>query len=466
MVKPSIQFVKRGDGVKIAYSTFGKGRPLVYPPPWVTSLSFFLEDPFLNQFLGQLAQEVMVISYDKHGCGQSDRDRKEFTLEAELLDLETVVDHLGLEQFSLFGASMSGPLSLAYTARHPKKVTHLILYGTYAKGKDLAKKEVKSALISLVRASWGLGSKALADIFIPGANTEQLQSLAKLQRVSSSPEVAAKLMELCYSFDVTELLSSIKNSTLILHRDGDKAISIHHGRQLAIEIPNARFKVLKGKFHIPWYGESNEIIEEILEFVGRGESRAPVSVKAEFPGEIAHIEDMQGFLAEGSEIVEQATIVFSDIVSSTDLVNRLGDAAARDIFLQHDKIIRDRIKKYRGRELQNLGDGFMLSFESASAAIKCACDIQKEISRNIASIKIRMGINTGEVVRREGRHPFGQAVVVASRIVSRAKDEQILVSDVTKHLTSGSRFPFIEKGRFKPKGFTETIKLHEVSWKE
>lgn len=465
-MKPSIQFVKREDGVKIAYSKFGKGRPLVYPPPWVTSLSFFLEDPFFNQFLGQLAQEVMVIFYDKHGCGQSDRDRKEFTLKAELLDLETVVDHLGLEQFSLFGASMAGPLSLAYTVRHPKKVTHLILYGTYASGKDLAKKEVRSAIISLIKASWGLGSKALADIFIPGANTEQLQSLANFQRVSSSPEAAAKLMELCYSEDVTGLLSSIKIPTLILHRDGDKAISIHHGRQLAIEIPNARFKVLKGDFHPPWYGESNEIIEEVLEFVGRRESTVPVSANAEVSTKRGPVEGKAGFPIEGSEIAEQATIVFSDIVSSTDLVTKLGDAAARDVFLQHDKIVRDQIRKYRGRELQNLGDGFMLSFEAASEAIKCACDIQKEISQNIASIKVRIGINTGEVVRRECKHPFGQAVVVASRIVSRAKGEQILVSDVTKHLTSGSRFPFIEKGRFKPKGFTETIKLHEVSWKE
>jgi len=464
-MKPSIQFVKREDGVKIAYSKFGKGRPLVYPPPWVTSLPFFLEDPFLNQFLGQLAQEVMVIFYDKHGCGQSDRDRKEFTLEAELLDLETVVDHLGLEQFSLFGASMAGPLSLAYTARHPKKVTHLILYGTYASGKDLAKKEVRSAIISLIKASWGLGSKALADIFIPGANTEQLQSLANFQRVSSSPEVAAKLMELCYSEDVTELLSSIKIPTLILHRDGDKAISIHHGRQLAIEIPNARFKVLKGGFHPPWYGESNEIIEEVLEFVGGGESRTPVSVDAEVSTKKGRVEDRGQLAVEGSEIAEQATIVFSDIVSSTDLVTKLGDAAARDIFLQHDKIVRDQIKKYRGRELQNLGDGFMLSFESASEAIKCACDIQKEVSNNIASIKVRIGINTGEVVRREGKHPFGQAVVVASRIVSRAKGEQILVSDVTKHLASGSGFSFVERGRFKPKGFSETMKLYEVSWK-
>jgi class 3 adenylate cyclase/pimeloyl-ACP methyl ester carboxylesterase len=465
-MNPSIKFVKREDGVKIAYSTFGNGQPLVVPAPWVTSLSSFFDDPILNQFWGRLSQEVMVILYDKHGCGQSDRNRKEFTIEAELLDLETVIDHLGLEQFNLFGSSMAGPVSLAYTERNPKKVTHLILYGAYASGKNLAKKEVRSALISLVRASWGLGSKALADIFHPEANTEELQSLAKFQRDSASPEITAKLLELCFSLDVSKLLSSINIPTLILHRDGDKVVTIDHGRQLAVEIPNAQFKLLKGAIHPCWYGESDDIIAEIHEFIYGEEPLASESIESETSIEKDLSIDKLTFSIEESEFGEQVTIVFSDIVSSTDLVVRLGDAAARDIFLQHDKIVRDQIKKYGGRELQNLGDGFMLSFESASAAIKCACSIQKKISQNIASIKVRIGINTGEVVMREGRHPFGQAVVVASRIVSRAKGEQILVSDVTKHLTAGSGFSFVERGRFKPKGFSESMKLYEVSWKE
>jgi len=464
-MKPSLQFIEREDGVRIAYSEFGKGQPLVCPAPWVTSLSYIFEDPFAKQFWGRLAQGVKVISYDKHGCGQSDRNRKDFTLETELLDLETVISHLGLAEFNLLGSSMAGPVSIEYTARYPKRVTRLILYGAYAKGKDLAKEEVRSVLISLVRASWGLGSKAIADIFHPEANTKELQSLAKFQRDSASPEIAAKLMELCFSFDVSELLSDINTPTLILHREGDRVVTIDHGRRLAIEIPNARFKVFKGKIHPWWYGETNHIIEEIFEFIGRRESGAPVSDTSEATNKKDRLEDVDGLPIDGAEIVEQATIVFSDIVSSTDLVTQLGDAAARDIFLQHDQIIRAQIKKYGGKELQNLGDGFMLSFESASAAIKCACDIQQEISRNIASIKVRMGINTGEVVRREGRHPFGQAVVIASRIASKAKGEQILVSDVTRQLTSGGRFPFLEKGRFKPKGISRSIKLYEVFWK-
>jgi class 3 adenylate cyclase/pimeloyl-ACP methyl ester carboxylesterase len=460
-MKPSIQFVKREDGVRIAYSKFGSGQPLIYPAPWITDLSFFLEDPITNQFFAWLAQETTVILYDKHGCGQSERDRKEFNLQAELLDLETVIDQLRLEELILFAISMAGPISIAYAARHPDKISRLILYGSYANGETLAKEEVKSALISLVKASWGIGSKALADLFIPGANREQLQAFAKFQRASCTPEVAAKLLALTYSFDVAKRLGSINAPTLVLHRENDKVVPIDQGRQLAAGIPNARFKVLKGSIHLPWHGESNEVIEEILKFLGKEPSRPSyeLATKIDRPGD-------EEVPLERPEVVEQATILFSDIVSSTDLVTQLGDTAARDIFLQHDKIVRDQLKKHGGKELQNLGDGFMLSFQSPSAAVKCACRIQKELSAALPSIKVRMGINSGEVVIREGKHPFGQAVVLASRIASRAKGEEILVSDVTRHLASGSKLPFTEKGRFKPKGFDETMKVHEVTWKE
>lgn len=452
-MKPSIQFVKRKDGVKIAYSVFGEGQPLVMPPPWVTSLAFVLEDPFSNQFIEKLARKSMVIYYDKHGCGQSDRDRKEFTLESELFDLETVVEHLDFDEFTLFGASMSGPLSISYTARHPKRVNRLILYGTFANGEKLAKKKVQVAITSLIRASWGLGSKAIASFFIPEPKAEELQSLAKFQRLSSGPEIAARLLELCYSIDVTEALSDIQIPTLILHREEDKTISIRNGRQLASEIPDALFKILNGTAHPPWYGESKQIIEEILEFLGEGET-------------LGQVDRADTLAAEDSEIVEQATIVFTDIVSSTDVVTQLGDAASRDLFIKHDKIVRNQLKTHGGKELQNLGDGFMLSFASATAAINCACKIQQQILEDLPKIQVRIGINTGEVVRREAKHPFGQAVVVASRIVSECKGGQLLVSDVTKQLTAGSGFSFIERGTFKPKGFNDRIKLFEVVWAE
>jgi class 3 adenylate cyclase/pimeloyl-ACP methyl ester carboxylesterase len=462
---PKIHFAKRKDGVRIAYSIFGTGIPCVYLAPWVSNIAFLLEDHTTKAFWERVARYFTVIFYDKHGCGHSDRNRTEFTLESELFDFEAVIEHIGLEEFILFGTSMAGPASIAYTVRHKEKVKHLVLYGTYANGKIVTKDEVKLGLISLIKGAWGVGSKVLTDIFIPGASMDVVQQYAVFQRESCNSEMAARLIELVYNLDVTGLLPSIQTPTLVLHREGDKAIPIHLGRELAMEIPNALFKVLQGDIHFPWLGESDKIIEEICAFVGVKESKTSDALLFETSPQPSRVEGKSDFSAEVSEIVEQATIVFSDIVSSTELVTRIGDAAARDIFLQHDKIVRDQIKKHKGRELQNLGDGFMLSFESPSAAIKCACDMQREIFRNITSIKIRIGINTGEVVRREGRQPFGQAVVIASRLANKAKAEQILVSDVTKHLVAGSGFPFTKRGRAKLKGIGESLKLFEVVWK-
>ncbi len=448
-MKPTIKFVQRKDGVKLAYSLFGQGPTLVYPAPWVTNLDFFLKDPFTLKFWMRLANDFTVVLYDKHGCGQSDRDRKDFTLEADLLDLETIIESLGLKDITLFGISAAGPLSIVYSTMQPEKVKRLILYGAFVRGKATGKKDFQSALISLIRSAWGVGSKALSDIFAPGATKEHLDIYAKFQRDSCSAEIASKLMELNYRLDVSGRLLEIKSPTLVLHRDGDKIAPIEQGRELAKKIPNACFKVFKGDIHHPWLGDSSEIIQEILEFVGDSEL-APQSDK------------QQSYNRNDFEVVEQVSIVFTDIVSSTDLVTEKGDSAARDIFIDHDQLIREQVNKYKGKELQNLGDGFMLSFPSASSAISCSCAIQKKVSETLPFLKIRIGINFGEVVHREGNRPFGQAVVMASRILSRCKGGEILISDITRQLTAGSKFSFIERESFKAKGFNESVKLFEV----
>jgi class 3 adenylate cyclase/pimeloyl-ACP methyl ester carboxylesterase len=463
-METSVQFVKRKDGVKLAYSKFGKGEPLVCPAPWVTSLSYIFEDPFAKRFWTNLVNHVTVVAYDKHGCGLSDRNREHYTVESEILDFETVVDHLDFKKFNVLGSSMAGPVTVEYTYRHPDRINRLILYGAYADGKSLAPEKLRSALVQLVEASWGIGSKALAEIFLPGASGEELHSFAMFQRESTTPEIASKLLELSYSINVTEFLPYIKAPTLILHREGDKLIPKKHSRQLATEIPNARMKMLTGKIHPWWYGNTDEIIQEILKFLEVEHHIFNFNDTSKSENEVKI--SKQSLSADDSKRIEQATIVFSDIVSSTELVTKLGDTAAREIIKQHDIIISDQVKIYRGRVLQNLGDGFMLSFEYASSAIKCACAIQKKISRNLPTIKIRIGINTGEVVLKEGKHPFGQAVVIASRIVSEAKGGEIIVSDVIKQITSGSKFTFIDKGWFKLKGIDEKVKLYEISWKE
>ncbi len=465
-MQPSIQFVKRSDGVTIAYSQFGNGPPLVCPAAWVTSLSYILEDRFASRFWETLSKGMTVVLYDKYGCGESDRDRRIFTLESELFDLSTVITHLGLGSFSLLGSSQAGPVAIAYTVENPENVSRLILYGTYARGKDLAPYDVQSALVNLIKASWGMGSRTLAEIFVPEADKEQLQSLGKFQRNSSTPKMAAKLIEMSYGFDVSDKLARIKTPTLILHREGDKVITIGQGRTLAREIPNAGFKVLKGNIHPWWYGDSDQIIKEILQFAGRTVTAATDDTDAVC--EKGPLLDDQAVVSSDSisGVVEQATIVFTDIVSSTGLVTKLGDASARKIFLKHDNIVRTQIERHNGRELQNLGDGFMLSFKTASNAIKCAQDIQRHITNELPALKVRIGVHSGEVVRREGRHPFGRAVVIASRFLSQAQGEQILTSDVTRQIVSGGKFSFLKVGSFTPKGFDDKMDIFEIAWSQ
>lgn len=444
-MKPHIQFLKRDDGVRLAYSVFGQGPPFVVPSPWISNLALSFDDPFVMNFWNEISKSCTIILYDKHGCGQSDRDRKAFTVESELLDLQSVIEHLQLKKITLFGFSMAGPISIMYASQNQQKVSHLILYGTYANGKKLARDDVRDAIISLVKASWGMGSKALADLFIPDAAPENVKQFSDFQKVSSNPDVAAGLIELNYHIDVTDLVSDIHIPTLVLHRNGDHAIRISHGKELAYSIPNARLKILGGKIHFPYYEEPEVIVEEILSFLGMDRTSKRTDATK-----------------DNQEKVEQHTIAFTDIASSTNLITQHGDAKARNIFIKHDKIVRQQVAKYGGRELQSLGDGFMLAFISASSCIKCSCSIRNEISEKLPMIEIKIGINTGEVVIREGKHPFGQAVVIASRIVDECRGNQILVSDLTKQLVAGSKFSFSRSNEFIPKGFDESLLVHEV----
>lgn len=452
-MKPSIRYANRKDGVKIAYMITGEGPALICPQGWVTNLFLYYGDPLIQYFYNTLAEEYTIVAYDRHGCGQSDRNRTNFTLEDELLDLESVVDILNLSSLSLFAFSMSGAAAIAYSVKNPEKVKKLILYGAYADGKLIAPEKVQTAVISMVRASWGMGSKALSDIFLPGATPEARKAFVEYQKNSASAEVAANLLSLLYSLDVSEFLPKLEVPTLILHRERDTSIGIQNGQNLAQLIPNAEFRVLKGNLHFPWLGDAQEVIGEVFNFLTEGKITRYPEKKFVTP-------------SDESDIVEQTTMMFTDIVSSTNIVSEVGDANARNLFVQHDKLIRGLLTKYDGIELQNLGDGFMLSFPSATYAIRCACAIQKTISQDLPKIKLKIGINTGEVVIREGHHPFGQAVVIASRIVEKCASQQILISDISKSLAVGSKFAYSEIGKFKPKGIDYSIKLFEVLWSD
>jgi pimeloyl-ACP methyl ester carboxylesterase len=246
---------------------------LVFSAWWVSHLEDDLDDPGFRGLFDRFAQHMTVVRYDRPGVGLSDRDRAVHSLGDELANLESLIDALGSERVALFGGSCGGPPAIAYAARHPERISHLILYGAYTSGPKLAPLELQQAMVGLVRAHWGLGSKALTDLFAPQHTTEERQRLAESQRASASPEVAAATLELIYRMDVSSVVEQIRVPTLVLHRKGDRAIGFDHGRHLASLIPGARFTPLEGEAHLPWLGDWQAVADAALAFLLPGDER-------------------------------------------------------------------------------------------------------------------------------------------------------------------------------------------------
>jgi pimeloyl-ACP methyl ester carboxylesterase/DNA-binding CsgD family transcriptional regulator len=273
-MKQQIRFCTTTDGVRIAYTATGRGPPLVWPPGWISHLQVWLENPSNRSFHEALAQRHTVINYDRHGCGLSDRNRTDFSLNGDLTALEAVVAHLDLQRFAVYGFSDGGPCAIAYTARHPDRVSRLILHNTHAgrqPGEHPRLDASRQAFANLVRASWPVGSRALADVFFPSeADVETLLWFARWQRQSATAEVAARLLEE-FVPDVRPLLSQITVPTLVLHCRGDLVVPFGAGRELASLLPNARFLPLEGDMHWPGFGDTESVLRPILEFLTEAE---------------------------------------------------------------------------------------------------------------------------------------------------------------------------------------------------
>jgi pimeloyl-ACP methyl ester carboxylesterase len=242
---------------RVAYSMEGTGPPLLYLLGWVSHLGLMWDMPAHRRFVEALAREYTVIRYDKVGCGLSDRSRDVFTLESELATLDALIAHLGLDRYALLGACEGGQVAAAHAARHPEAVTALLVYGSSARGTDLAPDPVKESVLSLVRAHWGLGSRVLADIWLPDAPAETVAKFARLQRGAATAEMAAALLEMFYRVRVDDVLPAIRVPTLVVHRRGSRAVRFELGRQLAALIPGAQLVALEGRMQ-PIYAEWDE----------------------------------------------------------------------------------------------------------------------------------------------------------------------------------------------------------------
>ncbi|GIF22917.1 pimeloyl-ACP methyl ester carboxylesterase/DNA-binding XRE family transcriptional regulator [Actinoplanes tereljensis] len=248
---------------RVAYTVTGSGPPLLCMLGWISHLDVLGESPQHRRFVEALAREHTVIRYDKVGCGLSDRTAPEPTPASELAVVESLAEHLGLGRFALFGSCESGQVAATYAARNPAALSSLILYGSCARGADLASDAVKRSVLDLVRTHWGLGSRVLADIWFPDAPAEQTAWFARMQRAAATADTAAALLEMFYRTDVTALLPTIRVPTLVLHRRGSRAVRFELGRELATLIPGSTLAALDGRMQ-PIYAETTDLAAETL----------------------------------------------------------------------------------------------------------------------------------------------------------------------------------------------------------
>ena len=257
-LEQQIRFCAAPDGTQIAYATAGQGPPLVKAANWMNHLEYDWESPVWRHMLHGLARDHQLIRYDERGTGLSDWEVEDISFEAFVRDLETVIDAAGIERFALFGVSQGCSISIAYAARHPERVTRLVLFGGYAKGWNKrglpAEIETRQALRTLIRQGWGQDNPAFRQTFtsriIPGGTMEQMQSFNDLQRLTTSPENAVRIDQANGDVDVNELLSQVTAPTLVLHCRDDATCPFEFGRRMAAGIPDARFVALEGRNHL------------------------------------------------------------------------------------------------------------------------------------------------------------------------------------------------------------------------
>jgi len=311
----SIRFCTSRDGTRIAYATLGKGPPLVRAAHFLTHLEFELNSAVWAPWLAELSGYNTVARYDQRGCGLSDRDVAEISFEANIADLEAVVEAAGLERFALLGASQGSAISIAYAARHPERVTRMIIYGGYARGfakRNPTPEQVREtrALIELIELGWGREGPAYRQMFtsqyIPDSKPEQQAWFNELERMSTTPECAARIFSSWSEIDVTDLAPRVRCPTLVLHPRGDGRVPFEEGRLAAALIPGARFVPLESRNHVLLEGEPAlaRLFTELRAFLREGDDTAPS--EAAFPNLTPREREILELLAHGLDNMQIA----------------------------------------------------------------------------------------------------------------------------------------------------------------
>ena len=433
MMVPTTRYARSGDAT-IAYQVTGDGPlDLLFMTGWISQVEQLWESPALRRLLERLSVFSRLILFDRRGTGLSDNVGGFYTLEQETLDALAVLDAAGSERAAIFTYGLGGPVGALLAAEHPRRVGALIMYAsiartTWAEDYDWAMTvQERAEWTERTIATWGQTDGPALPVLAPSMAGDPAMAawFARLQRLAASPNDARILLSASAELDVRGELARIQVPTLVMHRSQDIAWDPRHSRYLAEHIPGARFVELDGGDSLPFVGESEQIIEEIEEFLTGGRGGAQLA---------------RALL----------TVMFTDIVSATARAAELGDGRWRDLLARHDQQVRRELERFEGREIKTVGDGFLAAFAGPpSRALRCALAITEE-ARELG-VQVRIGVHTGEC-ELIGDDLGGMAVHIAARVCALAGAGEVLVSGTVFGTVVGGPFTFEDRGLHELKG--------------
>jgi class 3 adenylate cyclase len=440
-MEPRIQYAKTSDGVSIAYWTLGEGMPFVATPsiPW-SHIQREWQWPGYRAFYEGLIRGRRLVRYDNRGSGLSDRDVNDYSLEAHILDMEAVVDRMKLDRFALMGLLTGSPVAIAYAARHPQRVSHLLLWGAFATASEYYSSPQLKAFRKLRDEDWETYTETVGHASVGWSEPQEARRMAAYMRECVTQRTSQAILREGEGFDVSDALLKVELPTLVLHPGRGPLPMIDLARGLASGIPDARLVVLENTALLPWVGDLEAVLDAIDEFLGEGEE--PESTTE---------------LPEG-----MAVILFADIVESTALTERMGDAAFREKARELDTSLRTIIRECAGTPVEGklVGDGVLAVFTSARQAIECA--LRCNAASDSVDLRLHLGIHAGDVIR-EGNNVYGGAVNIAARIAGASAPGEVLVSDTVRGLARTSAgVAFDDKGEQSLKGVADPQRLFAV----
>jgi pimeloyl-ACP methyl ester carboxylesterase len=440
MTTPPTKYAK-SDDTSIAYQVVGDGPiDLVLVLGFATHLELQWESPAFAQFFERISSFARLIIFDKRGTGLSDPVTEVPTLEQRIDDVRTVMDAASSERAALFGISEGGPMSVLFAATHPERVTALVLYGAMGRTTEAPDypwaspaEALRESAAEFIAPYWGQQAEGMVELFSPSFadDPQAVEFTARIERSAASPAMVQQIFEMFLDIDVRAILPTIHVPTLVLHRRGDRVVNRRAGEELAKQIPDARHVELPGIDHVPWAGDSEGVLGEVEEFL-TGVRTAP----------------------EPDRVL--ATVMFTDIVGSTERAAELGDARWRELLAVHQAEVRRELARFRGHEVKTLGDGCLATFDGPARAIRCGHAIVE--AARAQGVEVRIGVHCGEVELMDD-DVGGIAVHIAARVGALAAPGEVLVSSTVKDLVAGSDIPFADRGAKQLKGVPDEWRL-------